>query len=295
MEKFVIISDSCCDLTADLRKEYGVEYIPMSVACDKFTMPATLDWEKISAKEFYDVMRGGERVFTSQVTPEDYKACFEGYLKEGYDIISISCSSALSASIKASYVVRDELQKEFKDRKIYCVDSLISGGGLGLLCIYASRLRKEGKTVAEVYEAVESLKMKICQAGTVEELKYLKQAGRISAGKAFFGTLMGVKPLIVSNVKGENVSVEKARGRVKSIRLIFDSITSNYVGGEIKEVFISHADCVDDAETLKSMLKEKMPNVEIIMGYLNPIMGASCGPNTLVAYCNGSQKPNTDE
>ncbi|MBQ3234774.1 MAG: DegV family protein [Clostridia bacterium] len=293
--KFVIVSDSCCDLGKELREEFGISYIPMTVASDKFSMKATLDWENMSAKDYYDVMRGGERVYTSQVTPDEYRAFFEECVKNGQDILSISCSSALSASIKASYVVRDELCEKYPDRKIICIDSLISGGGLGMLCVYASRLRAEGKDISEVASAVEQLKMKLNQAGTVDELKYLKMSGRISAGKAFFGTLMGVKPLIVSNVKGENVSTVKARGRLKSIRLLVDDVTSNYVGDTISEIFISHADCLEEAENLKSSILEKLPNVKIIMGYLNPIMGASCGPNTLVVYYNGKEKPNTDE
>lgn len=295
MEKFVIISDSCCDLSNELREKYGVEYLPMSVASSKFTMQAKLDWSEMSYKDYYDFIRSGERVFTSQVTPDEYRACFEEYLKNGVDVLSISCSSALSASVKASYVVRDELNEKYPDSKVICIDSLISGGGLGMLCVYASGLRAEGKTIDETASLVEQLKMKINQTGTVDELKYLKMSGRISAGKAFFGTLMGVKPLIVSNVRGENVSTVKARGRIKSIHLLADDVTLNYVGDGVSEIYISHADCLEDAKKLESLILEKMPSAKIIMGILNPIMGASCGPNTLVAYYSGNKKPNTDE
>lgn len=295
MEKFIIISDSCCDLGGELRKEYGIEYLPMGIASDNFNLPADLDWNGINAKEYYGAMRGGERVFTSQVTPEAYKTAFEKYLEEGYDILSISCSSALSASVKASYVVRDELKEKYPDRKIYCIDSIISGGGLGMLCVYASKLRGEGKTIDEVAEAVEALKLDANQAGTVGELKFLKMAGRISAGKAFFGTILNVKPLIISNTRGENVSIDKAKGRAKAIRMLVDNLVQNYTGKGLEEVWVSQADCEEDANTLVSLIKEKMPNAKIVMNVLNPVMGASCGPDTLIVYYIGNGKPNTDE
>ncbi|MBR3803772.1 MAG: DegV family protein [Clostridia bacterium] len=295
MNKFVIVSDSCCDLGLELRKKYDIEYLPMSVAYDDVTMVASLDWEETSAKEYYGVMRQGKRVFTSQVPPAEYKERFEKYISEGYDILSISCSSMLSASVKASYVVRDELKEKYPNSEIICIDSLISGGGLGLLCIYASILRAEGKTIKEVASSVEKIKMIANQAGTVGDLKYLKMAGRISAGKAFFGTIMNVKPLIISNVKGENVSVDKAKGRAKSIRLLADNFFANYTGKGVDDILVSQADCEEDANVLIAMIKEKMPEAKITLGTLNPVMGASCGPDTLIVYFIGKDKPNTDE
>ena len=95
-KKFVIVSDSCCELSEEMRKQYDVDYIPMRVSYDDKDLPADVDWKVISAKEFYDVLRGDTRIFTAQVPFIEYKEKFEEYIKNGYDILSISCSSALS-------------------------------------------------------------------------------------------------------------------------------------------------------------------------------------------------------
>ena len=286
-KKFVIVSDSCCELNEEMRKQYDVDYIPMRVSYDDKDLPADVDWKVISAKEFYDILRGDTRIFTAQVPFIEYKEKFEEYIKDGYDILSISCSSALSASVNASKVARDELKTQYPDAEIICIDSLNCGKGLGLLCMYASELRSQGKTIEEI-------KMNVNQLGTVDELKYLKRAGRISASKALFGTMLSVKPIIVSNTKGENISTEKAKGRINSMRRVAEMTKSLYTGNEISDIFVSHGDCLEDAEKLKEYILELMPNAKITVDMLNPIMGASCGPKTLAVYFVGKDKPNTD-
>ena len=293
-KKFVIVSDSCCELNEKMRKQYDVEYIPMRITYDDKDLPADVDWKWISSREFYDVLRGDTRIFTAQVPFIEYKEKFEEYVKNGYDILSVSCSSALSASVNASKVARDELKESYPDAEIICVDSLICSFGLGMLCMYASELRAQGKSIYETAKALEEIKMNVNQVCTVDELKYLKRAGRISATTAVFGTMLNIKPIIVSNHKGENVSVEKTKGRTKSLRRLAELTKEKYTGNKIGGIFIAHADCLEDAEKLKGYILELMPNMQITIGILNPIVGASAGPNTLGVYFIGSEKPNTD-
>lgn len=290
MKKFVIVSDSCCDLDETVRKQYDIEYIPMNISYDDVSLPASLDWEKLSVKEFYDILRSGKRVFTSQVALQDYLNRFEKYVADGYDILSISCSSGVSASVKASIVARDELQTKYPEAKIICIDSLTCSFGEGLLCLLASRLRAEGKTIEETAQAIEDIKTRVHQVGTVDELKYLKRAGRISLGKALFGALLNVKPIILSNAKGENISSEKTKGRANSMRRVAELTAEKYTGEQVSEIFISHGDCADEAETLKAFLLEKLPNANVTIGVLNAIMGASCGPKTLGVYFVGVER-----
>ncbi len=294
MKKFVIVSDSCCELDEGLRKQYDVDYIPMYISYEGKELHADVDWKEISVKEFYDILRRDIRIFTSQIPAFDYQKRFTEYLEKGYDILSISCSSALSASVKVSRIVGDELKEKYPDAKIICIDSLNCGKGLGLLCMYASNLRANGCTIEEVAEKIENIKMNVNQFGTVDELKYLKMAGRISASKALFGAMLGVKPIIVSSTKGENVSVEKAKGRVNSMKRLAEKTKELYTGKEVSDIFVSHADCMEDAERLKNYILELMPNANIIVDTLNPIMGATCGPKTLAVYFVGQAKPNTD-
>ncbi len=291
MKKFAIITDSCSDLNKDLREKYDIDYVPMHYSYDGKDVVANLDWEELSAPDFYNVMRGGTRIFTAQVTANDYKEKFESYLEKGYDILSISCSSALSASVKSSYIVRDELCAKYPDAKIICIDSLIACAGEGMLVIEASKKRAEGKSIEEVASFIENAKKYIHQEAIADKLVYLKQAGRVSAASAFFGGLLNVKPVIISDAKGQNFAVEKVKGRKNSIIRIAERVKEQYNGEIAQEIFVAHADCESEAIELKNEIIARIPRVEdkITIGYIGPIVGASVGPGMMGVYFFGTE------
>lgn len=290
MKKFVIVTDSCSDLDKELRTTYDIDYIPMHFTLDGEDYEASLDWEVFSAPEFYAKMRGGKRFLTSQVNAAQYLERFKSYLEQGYDILSISCSSALSASVKASRVAREQLLKDFPNAKIYCVDSLNSCFGLGILCITASNMRKEGKTIEETAEWLEANKLTVNQECTPEKLTYLKQAGRVSATSAFFGGLLNIKPIIISDAKGQNLAVEKVKGRKTSIDRLAERFADQVEDVPYQYVCVAHADSLDDALDLKAAVEKKMKTpLPIRVGYIGPIVGASCGPGTLAVYFFGKK------
>lgn len=290
MKKYVIVTDSCSDLNKELREKYDIDYIPMHFSLDGKDYRASLDWEDFSVSEFYDLMRNGKRFLTAQVNAEEYKKVFTEYAKEGYDILSISCSSALSASVKASVVASEQVKQEYSDVKIFCIDSLNSCMGLGILCIQASKMRANGKTIEEVSEWIENNKLKSNQECTVEKLSYLKQAGRVSAASAFFGGLLNIKPIIISDAKGQNHAVEKVKGRVTSIERLAERFKEEFEDVDYQNVCVCHADNLEDAKLLKEAVEKKLEKpIDITIGYIGPIVGASAGPGTLAVYFFGKE------
>ena len=118
MKDYVIVSDSCCDLEKPLRDKYSIEYIPMSFTVGEKNYPASLDWEQIPAKQFYDTIRGGTRIITSQVTSSQFYDSFKSYLDKGKDVLYVSCSSALSGSFEASLDAAEKLSGLYPDSDI---------------------------------------------------------------------------------------------------------------------------------------------------------------------------------
>lgn len=291
MRDYVILSDSCCDLDADLRKKYGIEYIPMRIIFGDTDIPASLDWEKISPKEFYDMMRGGVRVRTAQINADEFKEAFSKYLDEGKDVMYIACSSALSNSYKSSLMAHDILAQERPDGKIVCIDSRNACLGLGMICMTASELRAEGKSIDETAQYIEAHKQEVNQFATVESLNYLKRAGRVSTTSAVFGGLLQVKPIIISDADGQNVAVEKVKGRKNSLVRLADLFKETYRSNPHQRICIGHADAPEAAEELKTLVKERMPEegVEVITAGIGPIIGATAGPGTLAVYCYGKE------
>lgn len=293
MRKFVILTDSCSDLNAELRTRYDIEYLAMRVIKDKIVdMPASLDWEFMPVADFYGNMRKGTRFTTAQITEYEYSQTFKKYAESGLDVLSISCSSALSGSFKASQRARNEVLAQFPDAKIVCIDSLNSCMGLGMLCITASEMRAEGKTIEEVRDWLEAHKLEMHQYAIADDLIYLRRAGRVSATSAVFGGMLKIKPVIISDAKGQNFANEKVKGRPAAFKRLLEHFKEDYVDGhEYQKIAISHADCLDEALKLKEKIIELMPdkNVEIYFNFIGPIIGASVGPGTLAIYFYGEK------
>ncbi len=287
MEKVKIFTDSCSDLSKDLREKYDIEYVKMNTVYNGEEKEANLDWVEYTPKEFYDIMRNGERITTTQVPSQVFETEFTKVLEEGYDIVYIGCSSKLSGSVEMGKVVSKNLLKKYPDRKIHCINSLNACMGEGLLAIKASQFREEGMNADEIAISIKKIRNNVNQYATVHTLDALKRAGRVKATSAFFGNLLGVKPVIISNTEGDNVPIKKAKGRFNSMQEIVNLTVENITDADDQCVYITHADSKDDAVELEKMIKAKLPNIETYIGYIGPIIGASIGPEALAIFSFG--------
>jgi len=288
MKNYAIVADSTCDLTLEIREKYDIDYIKMGYVIDDVTYPASLDWESHSAHDFYELMRGGKYVRTVQIAREDTIAVFKKHLDLGEDIIYISCSSALSGSYNFGSLIARELREEYPQSNIVCVDSLISSLGQGFLAIKAAEMRSEGRTLDETVAWLLDNRLKVNQYGTVESLEYLRRVGRVKASSAFFGNLFGVKPIILSDVKGQNFAFKKVKGAANARGEIASLIAESAENIESSCLYISHADDLPAAEALRDKILAIAPFKEVIINHIAPIVGASVGPGTVIAFCFGA-------
>lgn len=292
-KKYVIVVDSCSDLSKQLREQYGIEYAKMGIVKKlkegDVELPASLDWDLYTNKELNDWQRGGMELKTTQVSIPEFQNVFERLLKEGKDILYIACSSALSGSYNCSLIVKEELLEKYPDSKIICIDSLCSSLGQGSMALDAAKLQKEGKTIDEVASFVEENKLCYHQFGTVETLDYLKKAGRVKAAAAFFGNIFGVKPIIISDAKGQNYAMKKVKGRKNSINEIVKMVKEVIVDADMQTIYVLHGDALSDAEYLKDLLEKEVSPKEVRIEYLGPIIGVSTGPGTLAVYAKGKK------
>jgi len=288
MREFVIFGDSTCDLNKDLREKFGIEYVAMNYSIDDVEYLASLDFESHSAKDYYENMRQGKRVFTTQVPKNVYYDAFKSAIDSGKDVLYISCSSALSASINTAMLVAREVNEQAKEERIFCVDSLISSLGQGYLLMCASIKRKEGLDAKQTAEYIEKIRLNVNQCGTVESMEYLRRAGRVKASKAFFGNLLGVKPIIISDIKGQNYAYKKVKGISNARAAIAEHIVEA-ADGNYDLLLISHADCEQDAIFLRDEILKRANFKEVILGYIGPIVGASVGPGTVIVFTYGKQ------
>ena len=288
MAKYQIFSDSSCDLSPELRKANNLEYFYFGLVVDGVEYRADLDWKDYSPEEFYGWLSQGKKIKTTQVSMEEVMTRVRPYFEKGIDIIYIGCSGALTGSMNLFELAKTELMEEFPDRKMIGVDSLAASCTLGMMLLDASKKQKEGLSIEELQQWVLDNRFFYNQFATVDTLTYLKAAGRIKGVAAFFGNIMGVKPIFISDRKGNNLTVNKVKGTKASLNELFEGVKNAIIPGETTEVFIAQGMAQERAEALKKRFEEEL-NLKVTIEWIGPIVGTTCGPGIIATFCRGKE------
>ncbi len=288
MNKFIISSDTTCDLPSSFVKEHNIDIHTLYYA---FGDDIYGDEKTMTEKDFFDRMRTGAMPTTMACNQVAVHDLFEKRLKEGYDILHLAFSSALSSSYSTAYVVAQELMEEYPDRKIVVIDTLAASLGEGLLVYKAAMMKQAGKSMDEIAEYVTSHIQNTCHFFTVNDLNHLWRGGRVSKATAIIGTLANIKPILHVNETGHLISYSKVRTRKKSLVALVDQMDA--LMGDYKDendvCFISHGDCLEDAEYVASLVKERY-GIPAIINYVCPTIGAHTGPGVLAFFFLGNAR-----
>ena len=288
-----ILTDTSANLNCSLLEQNGVAEIPFSFYVNE-EEHRCLDVEGFDSRAFYDAMRQGAKVQTSQVPPLLYEQTMRPILEKGQDVLFIGMSSGISGSFQSAWTASRQLQSEFPERKIRLVDTLGASLGEGLLVLQAARWQQEGVTLEESAARLEALRGRMCQVFTVDNLKYLKKGGRISNLKAAVGTVLQIKPLLKGDTEGKIVCFGQVRGRRKSIEMIAEQYDRYVEQAGKQTIGIAHADCSEDAEALIELLNRNHPPKNILTACYEPMTGAHVGPGALALFFCGKQEFRSD-
>ena len=283
---FKIITDSCCDLPAEIVTALDLSVAPLSVEMDG----RAYSEGEMTPVELYDHLRNGKLPKTSAVNPDGWTAVIRPALEAGRDVLVLAFSSGLSATYQSAVIAAEELRDEFPDRKLIVIDTLCAAPGQGLLVYTAAQLRDSGKSIDETAAWVEEHKLKVCHWVTVEDLMHLKRGGRVSAATAVVGTMLSIKPIIRVDDNGKLESFAKARGRKAAMNQILDRMAETLDLSLSDTVFIGHGDCLADAELLAQQIKTRFGVKNVIITYIGAVIGAHTGPGVLVVFHYGTHR-----
>ncbi len=288
MADFVICTDSACDLSSEVLSDLGVKYAELTFRFDG----EDKEYHNYSmeTKAFYDKMRAGGVAKTAAINTEDFTALFTEILNTGTDILYIGFSSGLSTTYNSARLAANELREKFPERKIEVIDTLCASAGEGLVVYLAAEKKKAGASLEELALYVKEISPNVCHWFTVDDLVYLKRGGRVSPFVAFVGNLMGVKPVLHVDDEGHLINVSKARGRKNAVIALADKYAELATDKEGGTVFISQADCDDDAQFLAKYLNEKHGVTVKSISNIGPVVGAHSGPGTLALFFIGSKR-----
>ena len=288
MSEYIIITDSACDIKPEILEKWGVPFCSLTFRFEGEEKEySNFD---LTATEFYGKMREGGIAKTAAVNVEMFSQCFEEYLEKGIDVLYLGFSSGLSTTYNSGRLAALQLKEKYPDRKIIAVDTLSASAGFGLLLYLTLKKKNEGATIEEAAKFAEDLRPNLCHWFTVDDLMYLKRGGRISPTVAFVGNVLGIKPVLHMDNEGHLINMTKVRGRRTSVEALaqkYDELALNTKEGTL---FISHGDCLADAEYLASIIKSKHGvDVEIITD-VGPVIGAHTGPGVLAFFFVGKER-----
>lgn len=275
------------DLPKEWLDERGVPVIPLKYTIDGKTYE---DMNGLSSREFFRKLREGKMAVTSQVNPDEAKAALEPYLREGKDILHLGFSSALSGTLNSMRIAGEELKEEYPDRKIIVIDTLCACLGEGLILYYALKRKSEGKTIEETAKWVEENKLHVCHNVTIDDLEHLHRGGRISKTVAVLGGMVKIKPMIHMDDAGALQVIGKERGRKKALGKIVETAAEQSKGWENDIIMITHGDCIEDAEYVAELVREKMGIDNILINNIGTVIGSHTGPGVVAVFCMGEKR-----
>lgn len=280
---FQVITDTSANLPTDIAKQKDILVLPFYyyVNGEKHTC---VDTNGFNGPDFYQAMRDGAEVSTSQINPQNYIDVMQPILERGEDILFVGMSSGISGSYHCAELAAEELQEQYPQRKIRLVDTLGASLGEGLLVLRAVKEKLLGLSIEEVHSKLMELRHRLCNIFTVDDLKYLRKGGRLSNLSFIVGTILHIKPLLKGNEEGKIVAFAKIRGRKKALEELAARYDEYVVNPGEQTIGIAHADCPEDADRLISLLNRNKPPKEILNVCYEPVTGSHVGPGTLALF-----------
>lgn len=286
---YVLLTDSTCDLSAEIAEEYGFDAMPMVFLMNDKVYHHYLDSREMSLNDFYTELKKGVLSQTTQIGYQDYFDYFEPYLKDGKDILYICFTSGLSGTYNTCKIAIRELEQKYPDRTISIVDSLCASIGQGLLVyLAAKKFKEEHPALEELERFVEDTKLEVCHWFVVDDIDQLKRGGRISSLTASFAKALQIKPVLSVDNEGKLVNVGKIRGANNVYDMFLRKIDRDGVDLGNQTVFVAHANNPDGAQQLMKKIKPMVKDVKI--AEIGPVIGTHVGSGMLALTFLGDRK-----
>lgn len=280
---FAIVTDTSANIPNRQIQENDITVIPFSYYVDGVESTC-LDTDAFNGDEYYEKIKRGVRVTTSQVPPQRYIDFFTPILQAGRDILFVSMSSGISGSCASAGIAAAQLREEFPQRAIKIIDTLGASLGEGLIALRGARCRAEGVSLEKTAEILAAACRRMAQIFTVDDLMHLRRGGRLSNLSAIVGTVLNIKPLLKGNEDGKIVAFAKVRGRKHSVEALAEKYEMLVKDPEHQTVGIAQAGCRADAEYLERLLRRRRPPMDILTVQYEPVTGAHVGPGALALF-----------
>lgn len=281
---YEIYTDSAANLTYEETEELNIKVLPLNYITEAGEAKDMIHGTDADFKEFYDKLREKTKFMTSCISPEIFYEQFKFELEKGNDLIYLAFSSGLSSTYNNAVSAVNRLKAEFPERTIVATDTLLASYGMQILLKNIVKMREMGADIATVDVWVKQNRLKVQQWFTVNDLYYLFKGGRLNKIAYLAASIAQIKPIINTDENGKLVAAARVIGRKHALKEIAEAIVKNIDDKKEQILYIGHSDCPEDAELTKELVNEKLPSLETHIGYIDPVLGVHCGPNTVACF-----------
>ena len=274
-----IISDSACDLKKAYTEQNNIGIVPFNIIINEDT--SLKDKIDIQSEELLEMMKNDSQFFakTSQPSPDDYKIEFEKAAKQGCDILCFTITSELSGSYQSAEIAKKIIQEEY-DVDIRVIDSLSASLGQAILINKAIEMVHQDKSLDEIEDYINKIKLTSKVFLLVDTLKYLEKGGRISKSKRLIGSALSLKPILKLE-NGKLDIVDKVIGKKRAIKNMMRLVNSEKNNSDKShEVFVTHADSKQKASEIYDELKTEN-NIPFDIELLSPVLVCHSGNGSI--------------
>jgi len=276
---YKILVDSSSDIPFDRANAVGIITIPMPVNIDGRTF---LEGVNLSTKEFYAQFNNYKELpKTSQPNPATLLEYYERTLSDGYDVVAIHLSSALSSTFATAQMVRDLTSAP---ERVHIIDSLGASFGYGLLALLAQKILASAVSWNEAEDKILAIRKNMRYVFTLDTLEYLVKGGRVSKPAGFIGGLLAVKPILQMTSDGKIQPFAKVRSRRAAIRELVNVMIHEIAHPEEQVIGISHSACLEDAHLIAAEIRQLLTVKDILISEIGCVVGSHTGPGTLALF-----------
>ncbi|WP_127584305.1 DegV family protein [Paenibacillus koleovorans] len=279
MANIRIVTDSTADIPESVRKEYGIEMVPLKVHIGTETY---YDAVTIQSEQFYAKLAEASKLpTTSQPSPVDFLEAFKAAAVEpGDEVLAILLSSALSGTYQSAVLAKSLLDNELQ---VTVLDSKSASYGYGMLVVEAAKAVRAGKSLDEVVRLVQKMREKTRIYFLVDTLEYLQKGGRIGKASAVIGSLLNIKPILTIDPEGQVAPVDKVRGQKKALGRIVELLTEEFGQQEVV-VTVAHANTPEAAQEFADLLGQHFNVSSTSFTTVGPVIGTHAGPGVLAVF-----------
>jgi len=270
-----IVTDSTSDLTPALRKEYGIEVVPLTVhfGPESFLDGVTMDqdgfWQKLGTSPHHPK--------TAQPAPGDFLEVYKRIHAEGDEILSVHLAAVLSGTLNSAQIAAQMLP----EAKITLVDTKTVSLGLGMVAITAARMARAGKTVAEILPEIQAIASRMNIVFTLDTLEFLQKNGRIGKAQALLGGLLGIKAILQVDKEGYVAPADKVRGKSKVQARTLELMQERVPAGRKVRIAVLHTRAEAEAHGWLAEAAKLYQIEESFVAEIGPVVATNAGPGTV--------------